>query len=130
MRAIPRLPSRTLEGMLETLPAAGDLTYEQTLQPSTRQAIAAACVASHRRQSDALLLRVLASAIVAIVTLSAVWTRAWQPLIGIRPLAIVPVAGAWPRRQRRATCDATLTACRVHPDFNQTGYDRVSAPFR
>jgi hypothetical protein len=127
MRALPRLPRGTLDGMLQTLPAAGDLVYEQTIQSATRQAIAATCVASHALESDALLLKVLASTIIAAVTLAAVWARNWQPLIGALALVMLPAARAWLRRHRRTTCEAKVAACRVLPDFNETGYDRVRA---
>jgi hypothetical protein len=129
MRALPRLPRRTLDGMLQTLPAAGDLVYEQTIQSATRQAIAATYVASHALESDALLLKVLASTVIAAVTLGAVWARNWQPLIGAVALVMLPAAGAWLRRHRRTTCEAKVAACRLLPDFNETGYDRARARF-
>jgi hypothetical protein len=129
LRAHPRLPRRTLDGMLDTLPVAGDLTSEQALQSSTRQAIAAACAASHRRQSDVLRLRVLASAIVAVAALGAVWTGIWPVLIATVALVMLPVVGAWLRRRRRARCQADIAACRLLPDFDETGYERAAARF-
>jgi hypothetical protein len=130
MRANPRLPSRTLDGMLQTLPSLGDLTSEQTLQPPTRRAIAAACVDSHRRQSDALLLKVPASGIVAVVVLAAAWTDSWRPLIGGVALVLLPVVGAWRRRRRRAICEAEVAACRVQPGFDEHGYERMRRQWR
>ena len=129
MRALPRLPQGTLEGMLETLPTVGDLTYEQSLHSSTRQAIAAACLASHYRQADALLLRVIGSGIVTVGVMSAVWTANWRVLTGAVALVMLPFAASWLRRRRQAACESIVAACRSLPDFDQAGYERVGARF-
>ena len=129
IRALPRLPQGTLEGMLETLPTVGDLTDEQSLHSSTRQAIAAACLASHHRQADALLLRVIASGIVTAVVLGAVWIANWRVLTGAVALVLLPFAASWLRRRRQAAFESTVAACRPLPDFDQAGYERVCARF-
>ena len=131
MLAHPRLPRATLEGMLDTLPAAGDLSYEQTLQSSTRQAIAEACRARHRRDSDALMLKVLASALVAVAAVVAVWSGSGRPLAAAVVLLVVLIAiGAWLRRRRRATRDAKVDACRRLPGFDEDGYARGAVSFQ
>lgn len=129
MRAHPRLPRGTLQGMLDTLPASGDLTYEQALQPSTRRAIAAACEADHGKQADALLLRVLAAAVVALAIPAAAWLRSWWPLVGVLALALLPMVGAWLGRRRDAAREATAAACRQQPGFDEAAFAQGRARF-
>jgi hypothetical protein len=130
MLAHPRLPRGTLEGMLETLPSATDLTSEQTLQRPTRQAIAEACRTNHRRYADALFTRVLASAVVAAAVTTAAWSAAAPALaVGAVLLAMVIGVGAWTRYRRLAACEARIQACRTLPGFDEQAYATQRARF-
>jgi hypothetical protein len=130
IRANPRLPKGTVEGMLMTLPSAGSLVAEQSLPAPTRRAIAAASLALHRGRADALLLQAVASGVVVGVLLAALWMRRWTPLIGLVTLGLVPVIRALVSRWRRTQCEAEVAVCRSQPGFSEADYARVRAGLR
>jgi hypothetical protein len=130
IRANPAMPKGTAEGMLETLPAAGDLIAEQKLQPSTRAAIAAVSLAMHRTRADALLLQTIASAIAAIAILAALWTHTWKPLSAIASIAALPAARAWAARRRQAQAEAGVAVCRRQDGFSEADFERLRAALK
>lgn len=130
IRANPAMPKGTAEGMLETLPAAGDLVAEQKLQPSTRAAIAAVSLAMHRAKADALLLQTIASAILVGAVLTALWTHSWNPLSAIASVAALPAVRVWAARRRLNRADAEVAACRRQDGFSEADFERLRAALK
>ncbi len=130
LRAHPRLPEGTLEGMLATLPSAGDIASERLIPHSTRRAVAAALAATHGRRRDALLLNVLASAVVVFAVLAALWLRAWTPILALVLLVLRPAAGVWLGRRRTQRAAAEVAACRREPGFSEADFERLVASVR
>lgn len=118
IRAHPRLPQQTLDGMLATLPLSGDLVAEQAVRGPTRRAIAAANAATHGLAIDTLLLKAVAGAIVAMVTWAALWTASWQALIGFAVMLVLVPARVVMRRRRLSRRDAHIAACRLQDGFS------------
>jgi len=125
--ANPALPKGTLEGMLMTLPSVGDLVEEQKVHTPTRKAIAAATLAEHRARTDALLVNVIASAIVVVSVITAIWSSRWLPLSGMISLMLVPVARSWALRVRRSRCEIEVAALQIQPGFSDADYQRLRA---
>lgn len=124
IRANPILPKETTGAMLASLPLARDLISEQKMLTPTRQAIAAASLATHRGRADALLLKTIASGILVGAVVAALWMRALVPLIGLAALAVLPVVGIGLGRWRQARCEAEVAACRTRAGFNESDYTR------
>jgi hypothetical protein len=127
IRAHPKLPPNTVEGMLATLPSTGDLVAEQAIEAPTRRAIAASAAARQQDRADALLFKVVASGIVVPLALASVWARSWVPLTGLAALLALPIVRVWRASRRRAVCEATVRACREQPGFDEVAYTRVRA---
>jgi len=127
IRANPTLPTGTMEGMLRTLPSAGDLITEQKVLTPTRRAIAAASLAFHRRRGDALLLNAIVSGIVVGALLSAPWMPAWVPLIGLTLVALLPLISAWRGRWQYASYEAEVAAARGQAGLSDSDYERIRA---
>jgi hypothetical protein len=127
IRVHPTLPKSTLEGMLATLPLAGELLEEQALAASTRQVIAVASTAMQRSRSDALLLKVVTSAIVVFATLAAIWTRNLGSLLVLATLLILPMVRIWRRRKHLARLESEVALCRPDPRFSEADYERMRA---
>lgn len=128
--ANPVLPKETTGGMLATLPIAGDLVAEQKILASTRQAIAASCLAIHRAKTDVLLLDAIASGVIVAILLAALWLRRWTPLLGLTVLVLLPVVRAWITRRWQKQCEAAVAACRTEAGFNEEDYGRIRAGIR
>jgi hypothetical protein len=125
IRVHPMLPKSTLEGMLATLPYAGQLLEEQALGAPTRQAIAAASTAMHGQRSDVLLFKVVASGIVVFATLAAIWTRDWRPLTAFAGLSLLQLVRVWRHRRRLVRLEAEVASRRPDPRFSEADYQRV-----
>jgi hypothetical protein len=127
IRANSALPKPTTEAMLATLPSAGDLVAEQKVLTPTRQAVAAVCGATHDSAADALLLNTIASGNVVAVVLMAIWSRRWNPLLGLVLLVALPVARGWIARRRQARCAAEVQACRSQIGFSESDFATICA---
>ena len=127
IRANPALPKATAEGMLASLPSAGDLVTEQKVLTPTRRAIAAATLALHADRADALLLKAATSGLLVATAVAAIWTRAWVPLIVLLILVPLPIARVWMRRRREARCEVKIASCRAQPGFNEAEYTQIRA---
>jgi len=125
--ANPALPKATTEGMLASLPSAGDLVAEQQVPTPTRQAIAAASLALHGGRADALLLNVVTGGLIVATAIAAIWMRAWVPLIALSTVVPLPIARVWMRRRRDARCEAEVARCRAQPGFTDADYTRIRA---
>lgn len=130
IRANPALPKGTIEGMLATLPDAGDLAAEQRMSTPTRQAIAAATLANYRSNSDAMALKAAASAVGGAALIAAAAMRRWEPLAALVCPLLVPVAVAWMRRGRLAESQREASACRTQPGFSDPDFARLIAGLR
>lgn len=125
MRALPWLPQQTLEGMLATLPDAGELTYEQTLRPATRRAIAAASESVRQDEFDVLMLKVIASLVIAVVAVAWVRTQSWVSISGLALLLILPVARIILKRRNRNQREAVMTSCPQEAGFSDVDFQRI-----
>jgi hypothetical protein len=125
IRANPILPRAATEGMLATLPWAGDLVDEQRLSSATRQAVAAMTVAAHRAASEVLVLKTAASVFVGCVLITAVVLHRWEPLLVLLGLVSGPAVAAWLRRRHLARARSEVAACRSSPDFSDADYARL-----
>src|SRR5262249_14724507 len=101
IRANPVLPKHTVEGMLATLPDAGDLVAEQGILELSRKAIAAATQARHRARSNEIALKAAGRGVAAVAIIAAAAMRTWGPLVGLAPLLLFPLLSIWMKRRRR-----------------------------
>ena len=125
--ANPALPKGTLEGMLATLPAAGNLVAEQKVLAPTRSAVAVLNLAVYCDRAEALLLKTVASAIVVGAVLAAIWMRAWMPLVALTTIGFLPPAHAWRAYARRQRVDKDVASYRAQPGFSDADYRRMEA---
>lgn len=127
IRANPAHPTDTIEGMLVTLPSAGDLAAEQRLSSATRRAIAAATSADGRVRSDVMALKIAASLIVAGVLVAAVTMHRREPLAALASLVLLPAARLELRHRQRAECHRAVRGYRTQAGFSEGDYARALA---
>jgi hypothetical protein len=125
IRAHPALPGGTIDSMLATLPATGDLVAEQRILSPTRRAIAAEVVYRAQRGLDALTLKVVTAGILAVLALTLTWSGNLNTLWGMGPLLILPTARAWLDGFRRRECDAEVATCRKQEGFSEPEYEEA-----
>jgi len=130
VRAHPRLPQGTLEGMLVAVPAVEDVPAEQAIDPVTRRAAASVIEATHRERLAALQLSVAASMVAVLAVLAAFWLRSWTPLAALLLVTLRSPARAWLRRRGRAAATAELATCRREPEFSEADFARLVASIR
>jgi hypothetical protein len=99
LRASPHLPKSTVDGMLDGLPALGDLSTEQHLSTATRQAITGRILAQSWSSARALAWQASGSMFGAIVAIVALVSGHWEVLWGM-PIAAIPYVQAWLGRRR------------------------------
>ena len=122
VNAVPMIPKNTLRGMLATLPSAHDLTSEQKVSSSTREAVAAAVAGIHACQSDVIALKTAAAAIVSALVIIAAAFRAWQPMLSGVALILLPILRKWLKKRRIAAMKQRTLAAQVKPDFSREKY--------
>lgn len=122
INAIPKLPKNTVRSMLATLPVAEDLIAEQGISSSTREAVAAAVTGMCAHQSDTILWKAIAAAVLSGSVVMAVVRRTWEPLLGILALFLLPILRTWLRRRRVEVLDQRMLAVRNNPGFNKEKY--------
>lgn len=127
MRAVPSLPSDTVESMLATLPRSDSLSAEQALSAVTRQAVAAEFLAFYSARVELTFVRATASLIVAGGICTAIWARSRTPLAGLVLAPVVVLAHRLITRSRDRSVAATLATCRAHPQFSEEDYTRLVA---
>ena len=125
VRAHPSLPEATIESMLATLPATGDLVAEQRILSPTRRAIAAEALWRAQRELDGLIFKVVATGIMVVVTLTLTWSRDVWTLWGLGALLILLTARAFLDGFRRRECDAHVAACRTQEGFSAPDYEEA-----
>ena len=116
--AIPNLPRDTLQGMLATLPEAGDLVTEQGVSATTREATAAIVTTIHACRSDAVALKAIAYALTGSLFIVALALRAWQPLLGLVAIISIPFLRQALRRWRLTYTMVRTSLAQQQPDFN------------
>ena len=127
VNAIPILPKDTLQGMLATLPIAGNIIAEQAISSSTREAIAASIAVDHVNQADAIAFKVTGFAMVVGSLILALTLRIWQPLLGITVISILPLLQKWTRGWRLRKSSEKVLIAQQKPDFNQGKYAQFVA---
>jgi hypothetical protein len=120
-----KLPPATLSGMLSTLPHAQDLVTEQKVPSSTREAIAAATRTIYAFQSDKVLLKALATAIVSGSVVIAAASGKWQLLLGITILLLLPVAANRLKRKRIDAVRSIISAASEKGDSTSDQYRQL-----
>ncbi|TFG37660.1 MAG: hypothetical protein E4H46_01340 [Desulfobacterales bacterium] len=120
--AISTLPEGTVQGMLATLPQAGDLLAEQKVSPSTRQAVAALFTTKYACRSDMLALKTVASTIVAVSVIVSIGYRMWQPLLGMMAVIVIPLAQNRMKAWRFKKMKEKIAKVSRQPDFNKEKY--------
>lgn len=119
VEAIPTLPKDTLQSMLATLPSAGDLSTEQGISPTTREAIAAVVTAIHACRSDAIALKAAGYTIIGGSLAVAVTLGIWQPLWGMAVIMSFPPLQRRVRLWRLKCAWRRASAVRRQPDFDR-----------
>jgi|APLak6261659701_1056019.scaffolds.fasta_scaffold00012_12 hypothetical protein len=127
VNAIPILPKDTLQGMLATLPIADNISAEQVITSSTREAIAASIAADHINQSDALAFKVTGFAMVVGSLILSLALSIWLPLLGITVISILPLLQKWTRGWRLRKSSEKVLIAQQKPDFNQEKYAQFVA---
>ena len=124
---ISTLPKDTVQGMLATLPSARDLVVEQGVSSTTREAVAAAVAGIHGCQSDALVLKTTATAIVSVLVAIAATRQMWEPLLGVMAVVLLPILRKWLKRRRIATLKQRTVMARTKVDFSKEKYEHLVA---
>jgi len=130
LRAQPRLPKETLEGMLATLPSGGDLLAEQQVPLPTRRAVANLHRSISQGREDFLLLTTLSSAVSCIGLVTALWANTWTPLLGLAALTLHSPVSARLSRSRRNSVDKEFETLRRGAGFSETDYVRLVATLK
>jgi hypothetical protein len=131
LRALPNLPKNTLEGMLSTLPAVGDLVAEHSISPATREAVAATVTSVHASESDFMMLKAVAVALASAAAGGSIVLRTWRPLLMLPViLAALPALRIWLKGRRMKVADEVTAAACEKPDFNFDTYRELTAPQR
>lgn len=97
MKANPALPQSTVEGMLDTLPATGDLMTEHAVPASAREAIARATLTRDASDIDARGFRAAALTIAATAIILAIMLSRWTPLFAFALLPALAIVWKWGR---------------------------------
>lgn len=120
------LPPLTIQGMLETLPDAGDLITEQSVSISTRAALADALMARDNNLCSKLIGRAVLHTLITATIISAVYVKAWMPLSALAIAPILLTMFVWLERRRiSAAIDQVTTHCELS-DFNIEKYTEIA----
>jgi hypothetical protein len=130
LRAHPRLPRETLDGMLATLPSEGDLLAEQHVPLPTRRAVANLHRSISQGREESLVLTTLSSAVSSIGLVTALWANTWTPLLGMAALTLHSPVSARLSRRRRNSVDREFETLRQGAGFSDTDYVRLVAKFK
>jgi hypothetical protein len=128
--ANPRYPRATVEGMLSTLPAFGDLVVEQNVSAATRRAIAGKTVAIHKAQVDNLIFRVVASLVAAAAIVGTAWTGRRVALLALGAIPLLAFGRVLTHRYRRWQCDAELRSQSCRHEYRDAEPFRITGAFK
>lgn len=116
--AISTLPKNTVESMLEMLPSAGDLVTEQSISPSTREAIAAVVTTIYACRSDHIAFKAAGYTITGGVLIVAMTLWMWQPLLGVFTVSLVLLLRRWVKTRRLKSARERIITAQQEPDFH------------
>jgi hypothetical protein len=125
LAANPAVPKPTVEAMIATLPAAGDVVAEQRIGASTRQAAAAVSRSTNVAHAHVLRLDATVSALVALAVVGAIAARTRWPLLALVVLVVRPLLAGSIRRRHSAAAKAEVEMCRRQPGFDEATFARV-----
>ncbi len=125
LKANPVLPQGSVQGMLATLPEAGDLSSEQAVEAGTRQAVVAALGARDDGHTSALACRAAGYGIVAGAVVAAVVLRAWAPFLALGLVPVLAIGCGWRRRRRMRRAIEMLAGLRARSDFDPERYRAI-----
>ncbi len=122
------LPKETLQGMLETLPAMGDVT-DQGILPDTREAIAGFVSFIHVCRTDAIAFRTAGYALAGCSLVIAAMLHSWRPLLGMAALAPVPLIRNYVKSRRLREAKESFVNKQTKPGFDSEKYLEVISQF-
>ncbi len=125
IKANKALPPSTIDGMLESLPQAGELVAEQSISKSTRQAIAAAISERERFYRQKIICKTMYSLIITNSLIIAATTNSWKPLILFAAIPVFMLICAYLKRKRSNTLKAKLLNFEGKTRFDREKYDEV-----
>ncbi len=125
LRVHPALPAGILEGMLGTLPLAGQIGAERAVSGPTRAAVAAAIQSAHRGRSDSILALSGWTALIVLVVCLAAWRHAPGVLAWLLLLCLSPASGRLLRRRGDRKDREAIGRWRSCPDFNGSDFTRL-----
>jgi prepilin signal peptidase PulO-like enzyme (type II secretory pathway) len=125
LKANPVLPPGSVQGMLATLPEAGDLSSEQAVEAGTRQAVVVALGARDDCHTSALACRAAAYAIGAGAVVAAIVLWAWAPLLALGLVPVLAIGCGWRRGRRMTRAVQTLQGLRARRDFDLERYRAI-----
>ncbi len=120
------VPQQILQGMLETLPDAGDLVKEQTVSVSIRKALANAYIACDDNLRSKLICRAILHTIIAATIISAVFVKTWIPLSALAIAPMLLIMCNWLGRKRISKAIDKVTIYRESKDFNHAEYIEIA----
>lgn len=129
VNAISILPKDTLQGMLATLPVAGNISAEQAFSSSTREAIAASIEMNYVNQTDAMAFKVTGFAVVVGALILTIAIHIWQPLLMVVFVTLLPFLQSRTKQWRLKISKERVLSARKQPDFNQEIYMQFDAEF-
>jgi len=122
------LPKETVLGMLETLPAMGDVT-DQGVSSDTREAIADFVSFIHACRTDAIVFRTTGYALAGCSLVSAAILPSWRPLLGMVALAPIPLIRNCVKSRRLCRAKESFVNIQTKPGFDSEIYLNVISQF-
>jgi hypothetical protein len=122
LAANPSLPQSTVQGMLGTLPAVGDLRTEQAVSTSTREAIVETVAVRDDGDVAALAAWTLALAVGSVAVVVAVLGGEWNPLLGLVVVPSMLALPTWFRRRRLRLAEIRLGRLHASPGSDRLQY--------
>lgn len=126
LKAIPYLPKETLDVMLTSLPFFSNMSAEQAISSTTREAVAANIQLNHVMQVDAMVFKLLYFSLVITLIISAAVLSLWQPLLGIIIMLTFPTLQGLIKRRRMNALVGNAINFQQKPDFDLETYQQIS----
>ncbi len=127
LRAHPKLPKATLEGMLATLPATGELVAEHRVSLKTREAVTALAVALYSFRADQLALKMSGVTLVVLAVIGSAVLEGWYPLLLLMAVFIIPLLTLLSRKIRLRDAQVKIQAAQLDPCFDSLAFNRIAA---
>ena len=127
LAAHPTLPRSTVQGMLDTLPAARDLSSEQRVSSCTREGVMQAVTLRDDSNTANARAVTLALGVGALSAILAAWSVSWYPLLALGVVPCVPIVIDWQRRRRIATTLERIKQLKYDQTFVRSEYRELVA---